>query len=729
MAYIIRFVGKHVQSRWPLLQKTITLWEDLGTRAIFGRKVEVTDQKSRQVNSFGYGLPVPPRCEPTSFARPCPWEQQLEKDGHFAIDLDEQPRNNPRSCSFDATRNSAIITGQPATNSIKRKPLPFKNKEENQGLDRCCSLPPALAERSATDLIDECYDSGIEMYYPSSSMRTTVDEVAGRADGELIGGQVNDEVRGYYAGARDIDYDGNIKIDGVFNNAERFIQVPATPAIEPAKEHVLEGQGRQSVVFLASDPIERSVIIDSGEDEIGGTDTAGNDFQPSALRTIEPVNDEVDKEGDSIGPLISLEIEQITIGDEVDSKIDGATAVAENDILEPASSAIESGAEYSEADEADFMKLLSNAPVVIQDSDGESQAVNAVIDTGASSSFISKEVAHQYGLKEMPLPRHEIKSFANFNCEWVTPKTFVVIQVKCSKIGLNKFVQMSVRVLNNEKFDIIFGRPFIQEHGILHQIIPTSQFDTNRNTLLMIQEKHSEDAKPLVEYEEIDSNPTTTVEYTLSVPPPSNSEIDPTAAADTTLSTLSSDVSESESSSMEDDSDLDDDRITEVDARPSIIGIPSIVLGMVENDVYLTNLVRSLGRALVEQLMTEFWELFNQEWVDYMQKCPDISESTTTSQPRPKDKSSAQESTKNNKKRSWGNEENENPDENDRGPPKRPKKVLGPIGLLDSRNKFACPYRKYDPRKYCAHSQNRKWRSCAMTPLADISRVKYMEPL
>jgi hypothetical protein len=257
MAYIIRFVGKHVQSRWPLLQKTIiALWGNLGTRAIYGRQVEIAEQ--------------------------------------------------------------------PATNSIKRKPLPFKNKEENQGLDRCCHPPPALAERSATDLIDECYDSGIEMYYPSSSMRTTVDEVARRVDGELMGGQVNDEVRGYYAGACDIDYDWNFKIDGVFNNAKRFIQAPATPAIEPAPEHVLEGQGGQSVVFLASDPIERSVIIDSGEDEIGGTpDTAGNDFQPSALRTIEPVNDEVAKERDSIGPLIGLETEQITVGDEVDSKMTG----------------------------------------------------------------------------------------------------------------------------------------------------------------------------------------------------------------------------------------------------------------------------------------------------------------------------------------------------------------------------------------------------------------------
>jgi hypothetical protein len=34
--------------------------------------------------------------------------------------------------------------------------------------------------------------------------------------------------------------------------------------------------------------------------------------------------------------------------------------------------------------------------------------------------------------------------------------------------------------------------------------------------------------------------------------------------------------------------------------------------------------------------------------------------------------------------------------------------------------KFACPYRKYDPRKYCVPN----WGPCALTPLQTVARVK-----
>jgi hypothetical protein len=40
----------------------------------------------------------------------------------------------------------------------------------------------------------------------------------------------------------------------------------------------------------------------------------------------------------------------------------------------------------------------------------------------------------------------------------------------------------------------------------------------------------------------------------------------------------------------------------------------------------------------------------------------------------------------------------------------------------NKRNKFACPYRKKNPHTYC--SDNKQWRSCALTPLESIARVK-----
>ena len=53
--------------------------------------------------------------------------------------------------------------------------------------------------------------------------------------------------------------------------------------------------------------------------------------------------------------------------------------------------------------------------------------------------------------------------------------------------------------------------------------------------------------------------------------------------------------------------------------------------------------------------------------------------------------------------------------------PKRPRTLLSPPHNEDDNTKFACPYRKRDPRKYCV----RDWRSCALTPLDTVARVKY----
>jgi len=52
--------------------------------------------------------------------------------------------------------------------------------------------------------------------------------------------------------------------------------------------------------------------------------------------------------------------------------------------------------------------------------------------------------------------------------------------------------------------------------------------------------------------------------------------------------------------------------------------------------------------------------------------------------------------------------------------PKRPRKSLSPPKSQDNSTRFACPYRKRDPRKYCVQN----WRSCALTPLDNVARVK-----
>jgi hypothetical protein len=52
--------------------------------------------------------------------------------------------------------------------------------------------------------------------------------------------------------------------------------------------------------------------------------------------------------------------------------------------------------------------------------------------------------------------------------------------------------------------------------------------------------------------------------------------------------------------------------------------------------------------------------------------------------------------------------------------PKRPRTILAPPQNPDDNAKFACPYRKRDPRKYCVQF----WRPCALTPQDTVARVK-----
>ena len=67
-------------------------------------------------------------------------------------------------------------------------------------------------------------------------------------------------------------------------------------------------------------------------------------------------------------------------------------------------------------------------------------------------------------------------------------------------------------------------------------------------------------------------------------------------------------------------------------------------------------------------------------------------------------------------------EDDRNQEDDDGRDPKRRRTLLSPP--LDPKDgpKFACPYRKHEPHKYCGNIK--QWRSCAMTPLTSIARVK-----
>ena len=82
-----------------------------------------------------------------------------------------------------------------------------------------------------------------------------------------------------------------------------------------------------------------------------------------------------------------------------------------------------------------------------------------------------------------------------------------------------------------------------------------------------------------------------------------------------------------------------------------------------------------------------------------------------------------QDSTHNTLGRRQRGEEDDDRGQNneDRRDPKRPRALLSPPQSTDDSTKFGCPYRKRDPRKYNVQC----WRSCALTPLESVARVKY----
>ncbi|KAG4441417.1 hypothetical protein IFR05_003104 [Cadophora sp. M221] len=70
------------------------------------------------------------------------------------------------------------------------------------------------------------------------------------------------------------------------------------------------------------------------------------------------------------------------------------------------------------------------------------------------------------------------------------------------------------------------------------------------------------------------------------------------------------------------------------------------------------------------------------------------------------------------RQRSCGRDED--PDEDNERSPKRKGKEPDTQATADIHLKFACPYRKHNPRKYCI----KDWQRCVLTPHATVARVK-----
>ena len=133
-------------------------------------------------------------------------------------------------------------------------------------------------------------------------------------------------------------------------------------------------------------------------------------------------------------------------------------------------------------------------------------------------------------------------------------------------------------------------------------------------------------------------------------------------------------------------------------------------------------LLTPLKEKLVDSIMREFWIIFNQDWRTNLRKHPGGSSQSRSSPAAQRNHKPERASTSRRRKRGREDDGDGSSDDNNGRSPKRPKAYSSPPQELNERSKFACPYHKHDPQKYC--HQNRRWRSCALTPLDTIARVK-----
>lgn len=127
-------------------------------------------------------------------------------------------------------------------------------------------------------------------------------------------------------------------------------------------------------------------------------------------------------------------------------------------------------------------------------------------------------------------------------------------------------------------------------------------------------------------------------------------------------------------------------------------------------------------QQMVDRLMEEFWVIFDLEWqtnVTSHAGTPDVSTTSQGSGPGSSTQRSASGS--GTKRRSTDHRDQHSEDDEQENAKRR---NISPSSGYESHiyPKFACPYRKHDPRKYNITD----WRTCALTPQSTIARVKFV---
>lgn len=126
-------------------------------------------------------------------------------------------------------------------------------------------------------------------------------------------------------------------------------------------------------------------------------------------------------------------------------------------------------------------------------------------------------------------------------------------------------------------------------------------------------------------------------------------------------------------------------------------------------------------RRMITGIMSDFWAIFGEQWsARILQHSGSPSELPSDVLPQ----TSNEERREGKQKRSRENGEagsDEYADDGDGGS-RRQRTNFNPLVNPSQSTGFGCPYRKHNPRKY--NHEDREWRSCALSPLSDVSRVK-----
>lgn len=127
-----------------------------------------------------------------------------------------------------------------------------------------------------------------------------------------------------------------------------------------------------------------------------------------------------------------------------------------------------------------------------------------------------------------------------------------------------------------------------------------------------------------------------------------------------------------------------------------------------------------MKQALVDRIMDEFWVIFNHDWASNTRSFKGESSDSPSSQ-RTGSSSDASVSQGGYQKRPRQNDDDSNRDDEGENPPKKPR-LFSKAGDQFELIRFACPFRKHNPRKY---STNR-YSSCAISHWPTVARVKWV---